>query len=74
VSAAEKVLHGLVKVAQRLLLNHLTPLPQPQVLRAGGGELSTLLQIARRRSATETPPRLLLDGQVPDISGVCAMP
>jgi hypothetical protein len=61
------------KVPQRLLLHHLATCSQPVMLRACGGELSALLEVARRVRAADVPVRVLLDGQVPHVSGVCAV-
>ena len=65
--------HGLGEVAQRLLLHHLGACGQPWVLGAGGGELPTLLQVARSALLTWTPVRVLLDSEVPHVPGVAAV-
>src|SRR5216683_3192099 len=64
---------GLGEVAQRLLLHHLGACGQPRVLRAGGGELPALFQVARRARAAWAPVRVLLDGEVPCEPGVAAV-
>ena len=71
--AAQVACHGLGEVAQRLLLNHLNACGQPRVLRAGGGELPTLLQVARSALATWAPMPVLLDREVPNVPGVATM-
>ena len=63
--ACEEISHGLVKVAERLLLHHLAATGQPSTLPPRCGELSALLQVPRRTCPSRTPPRLLLAGQVP---------
>ena len=73
VGAGEEVRHGLGEVPQRLLLDHLAARAQPVVLRAGGGELAALLQVARRAGTAGPPPGLLLDRQVPHVPGMRAM-
>src|SRR5439155_16340024 len=71
--AAQVVCQGLGEVAQRLLLHHLRACGQPQVLRAGGGELPTLLQVARSARAPRAPVSVLLDREVPNVPGVAAV-
>ena len=71
--AAEVVRPGLGEVAQGLLLHHLGTGGQPRVLRAGGGELPALLQVARSARTARTPVRVLLHGQVPHEPGVGAV-
>jgi hypothetical protein len=73
VRPGEEVLHRLIEIAQRLLLHHLAAVSQPLVLRAGIGQLTTLNQITRCTTAPGTPPRLLLDGQVPNEPGMGAV-
>jgi hypothetical protein len=65
---------SLGEVTQCLLLNHLAALSQPRIVRAGGGELPALLHVARCDPAPWTPPRVLLDCQVPHVPGVRAVP
>jgi hypothetical protein len=72
VRSNEKVAHGLRKVPQCLLLHGLRARRQPSVLAAGSGQLSTLLDVARR-TTSRLPMLLLLDGQVSHISGVTTM-
>jgi hypothetical protein len=72
-STPEEMLHGLGKVPQRLLLDHLASVAQPSMLRASRGQLPALPYISRRAPASGTPPRLLFDGQVPDESRLGAM-
>ena len=74
VSAVKETPHGLIKVAERLLLDHLAAIAQPWIRFTGHGELPTLLHVPGRRQAPRTPPRLLLNRQVPHITGVRAMP
>jgi hypothetical protein len=71
--AFEEGMHGLGKVSQRLLLNHLASSTQSVMLVAGGSELSALLQISRRRRTSWTPPRLLFNCQVPSKSRLGAV-
>jgi hypothetical protein len=61
----EEISHGLVKVAERLLLHHLAATCQPNMLPPRGGELPALLQVPWRTCPSRTPPRLLLTGEVP---------
>ena len=63
--AFEEGLHGVGKVPQRLLLNHLASSTQPGIFVARGSELPALLQIPRCSRPSWTPPRLLFDCQVP---------
>ncbi len=72
VRPGEKVAHGLGEVPQRLLLHGLRARRQPVMLGAGRGQLSTLLAIARRMTSG-LPVLLLLNGQVPHVSGVATM-
>jgi hypothetical protein len=74
VGAGEEVRHGLGEVTQRLLLHHLAALPQPCVLGTRLGKVTALVDIARSAAAAGPPPGLLLDGEVPHIPGVGAMP
>jgi hypothetical protein len=67
-STREEMLHSLVEISQRLLLDHLASDAQPFMLRASRSQLPVLLDISRRAPASQTPPRLLFDGQVPDKS------
>jgi hypothetical protein len=71
--ACEEIAHGLVKVAERLLLDHLAAVGQPRISPPRSGELPALLQVPRRARPSRTPPRLLLAGQVPHKPGVCAV-
>lgn len=66
VCAAEEISHGLRKVPEGLLLNHLATRTQPVMLSASRSQLPALLQVSRRACASWTPPRLLFDGQIPD--------
>src|SRR5262249_25159745 len=74
VCAGEEAAHCMSEVTESLLLDHLRAIPQPGARGAGGGELTALLQVARGGPAAGTPPRLLLDGEVPYEPGVRAMP
>jgi hypothetical protein len=67
-STPEGMVHGLGKVPQRLLLDHLASVAQPFMLCASRSQLPALLHISWRAPASGTPPRLLFDGQVPDES------
>jgi len=57
---------------QRLLLHRLRACRQPRVFCARGGQLRALLVVARRATA-RLPMLLLLDRQIPHISGMEAM-
>ena len=61
--AGEEVLHGLSKVAQRLLLYRCRSGRQPLMFGTDFGQLRALLRIPG--DATSWLPKLLLDGQVP---------
>ena len=63
----------LGEVPQRLLLHCLRACGQPRVLGAGGGELPTLLHVARRAGPAGTPVRVLLNGEIPHVPGVRTM-
>ena len=73
VRAGEEASHCPREIPQCLLLHHLAALPQPQVLRTGGGELPTLLQVAGRALPALSPVLGLLDRQVPHVPGMLAM-
>ncbi len=73
VSAGEEVPHGLHKVAERLLLHHLTANPQPGMFSPRGRELPALLRVTRRTRPAGAVPRLLFTGEVPDKPGMGAM-
>ena len=73
VSRIEKGGYGLGKIPQGLLLHHLGACAQPRVLRAGFGELTALLQVAWSALAARMPVLVLLDREVPHVSGVGAM-
>jgi hypothetical protein len=73
VCASEEACHRLREIPQRLLLHHLAPCAQPLMLRAGGGELPALLQVAGGTVPARTPPRFLLDREVPNVPGVRAV-
>jgi hypothetical protein len=73
VGSGKEVPHGLGKVAQRLLLDHLTPVGQPGMFPPHGGKLPALLQVTGRLHPPGTPPRLLLAGKVPHEPGMFAM-
>jgi hypothetical protein len=71
--AAEESRHGLGEVPQRLLLHHLAAGGQPFERGASLSQLTTLSHISRTVAASRPPPGLLLDCQVPYISGVSAV-
>ena len=73
VSSGEIVLHGLLEVAERLLLHHLAAGCQPCEFPSRRSELPALFQVPRRAHPAVTPPRLLFAGEVPHESGMCAM-
>ena len=73
VRAFEEVVHGMREVPKSLLLHDVASFMKPRVLCAGGGELTALLHESRRGTPPRTPPRLLLDRQVPHEPGVRAM-
>jgi hypothetical protein len=62
--------HRAGEVPEGLLLHRLGSGSQPCVLRPGLSELSALLDIARRPRAARAPVRVLLDGQIPHVSGM----
>ena len=72
VRATEEVTHRLREIPQRLLLHGLRTGRQPLVFGARRGQLRTLLVVARRATA-RLPMLLLLDRQIPHVSGVAAM-
>jgi hypothetical protein len=72
VGASEKVSHGLVEIAQRLLLHRLRSRGQPVIFGAYLRQLRRLLVISRG-AASRLPKLLLLDGQVPHEPGMPAM-
>jgi len=61
------------EVPQRLLLHHLGARLQPVLFRAGGCELTTLLQVTWCALPTRMPVRMLLDSEVPHIPGMRAV-
>jgi hypothetical protein len=65
VARVEERRHCLGEVPQCLLLYHLGACGEPCVLCADPGELTTLLQVARRALPSGPPPGLLLDREVP---------
>jgi hypothetical protein len=73
VRRVEERSHRLGEIPQGLLLHHLGTGPQPRVLGAGGGELSALLQVARRTHTARPPVRVLLDSEVPHVPGMDAV-
>ncbi len=72
VRATEEVTHRLREIPQRLLLHRLGSGRQPRIFGARGGQLRTLLVVARRATA-RLPMLLLLDRQIPNIPGVAAV-
>jgi len=73
VGSGEEIRDRQSEVPQGLLLDHLGAGGQPGVLRAGGGELSALLQVGRRARSARAPVRMLLDGKVPYVPGMAAV-
>jgi hypothetical protein len=73
VGSGEEVPHGLGKITQRLLLDHLTPVGQPGMFPPRSGELPTLFRVTRSLHAPRTPPSLLLAGKVPHEPSMFAM-
>src|SRR5262249_12697254 len=73
VRATKEVAHGLPEVTKRLLLDCGAPRGEPRVIGAGCRELSALLHAGRHWPTTRTPPRVLLDRQIPDVPGVGAV-
>lgn len=65
VRAREETRQCLSEVPQRLLLYRLAPGSQPPIFGASLGKLPALLQVSRRAVAPRSPPRLLLDCEVP---------
>ena len=54
--------------------NRLRPGTEPVITGAGGSELPGLLQVPRRGVPPGPPPRLLLNGEVPHVPGIRAVP
>jgi hypothetical protein len=73
VGSSEVEDHGLGEVPKRLLLHHLATFGKPSVLGTGRGQLGCLRTVPRGLASAGTPPGLLLNGQVPHVSGVRAM-
>ncbi len=73
ISWVEESGHRLGEVPQRLLLHHLGTCGQPWELRPRLGELSALLQVAWGALPAGMPVLVLLDGEVPDVTGVAAV-
>ena len=69
----EKGSHRLCEVPHGLLLHHLGACGQPGILGPGYGELTALLEVARRASPARVPVPVLLDGGIPDKPGVAAV-
>jgi hypothetical protein len=65
--------YRLNEVPQCLLLHHLRARAQPRVLGPGLGELSALLQVARRTRSAGAPVRVLFDREVPHIPSAGAV-
>ena len=72
VGTGKETPHSLGEVAQRLLLHGLRSSRQPPVFLANLGQLGRLLVIPRGAPA-RLPELLLLDGQIPNVSGVSAV-
>jgi hypothetical protein len=65
--------HRLREVPKGLLLHGLGAGGQPAMRGPGFGELSALLELARRTLATRSPVSMLLDGEVPYVPSVGAV-
>jgi hypothetical protein len=74
VGSGEEVPHSLVVVADRLLLDDHAAVAKPRVVRSRLGKLSAPSGETRHRLSSRTPPRLLLDAEIPYISGMCTVP
>jgi hypothetical protein len=68
--AFEEVLHGLVMVPDRLLLNDHRPGGEPRVICPGFSQLPTALRETGHLPATGAPLILLLHAQIPHIPSV----
>ena len=73
VPRVEECSHGRGEVPQGLLLHRLGASSQPCMLSSCLGELSALLCVGRGALSPWMPVGVLLDGQVPHVSGVAAM-
>jgi len=73
ITRVEERNHCMRKIPQRLLLHYLGACGQPRMIGAGGGELPTLLGETWSSCPARKPVRMLLDGQIPDISGMGAV-
>jgi hypothetical protein len=74
VRAVEIASHGLVVIADCLLLDNRAALCQPRIVRTGFGQLAASLYKARHPASATTPTRSLLNAEVPYVAGVGAMP
>jgi hypothetical protein len=74
VGTAEVIHHGLGEIPQRLLLHHLAALGQPAELSASLCQLCGLCVVSGSAAAPGPPPGLLLDRQIPNVTGVAAVP
>ena len=72
--AREEIPHRLVKIPQRLLLNHLAALREPRIIRARAGQLSALLKVAGCGLKSRPPVRMLFDREVPYEPGITTVP
>jgi hypothetical protein len=61
-------------VPDRLLLDDHAALGEPRIVCAGIGELMSPLHPGRRPSPASTPPRLLLNAEIPYVPGVRTVP
>jgi hypothetical protein len=73
VPPVEECGHRMSEVPQGLLLDHLGACSQPVGLGAEGGELATLLQVARSVRPARAPVRVLLHGEIPHIPSMRAV-
>jgi hypothetical protein len=73
VRPSEEIGHGLGEVSQRLLLHRLGSRRQPPEFSSGFGQLTGLLGIARRTRPARPPMLILLNGEVPDKTGMRAV-
>jgi hypothetical protein len=64
-STRKEVLHGLVEIAQRLLLHHLAARCKPRMFLPRASELPALLKVTRSIRPPWAPPGVLFAGKVP---------
>lgn len=73
VRSSKEISHGLGEVSQRLLLHRLGSRRRPPEFSSGFGQLTRLLGTARRTRPARPPMLVLLNGKVPDKTGMRAV-